>query len=167
MLIIYKDKRVWVIIGGVVLIVLLALVVEFTQMPQGPEADGLSQNAIDVDDLPEGSIVNLGGTVASVGTSSIVVTTTLPKEPTQTTTVLVDSTTILSKLVAKDASQLAQERADAQAAGTAPPEPFAHESITLADLQAGMLVTIALAPGTMSGSEVVHAASIGVLPITP
>lgn len=114
---------------------------------------------------PAGVIVNLGGTITSVGTDSFVVSTLVPGQGSRTTTVEVDSSTALSKLVAKDSAVLAAARADQEANGTPLPEPFSRVSIGVSDLAVGMLVTIELADGTLGSDKTVRAKNIGVLPI--
>lgn len=112
-------------------------------------------------------IINLGGTVTSVGSGSIVVETLIPNEGIKTTTVLADAATEISRLVAKDAAVLAAQRAEAAQNGTEPPEPYSRQAVTLADLAVGMLVSVDLAEGTLPGDAQMRAKSIGVLPIVP
>ncbi len=114
-----------------------------------------------------GPITGLSGFIKSVGPGNFMLTTVIVNEGVKTTTILIDSTTIISRLVAKDEALLKKQRAEAVANGTPPPEPYTNETIGLSDLSEGMLVTVEFVEATQATSATAHAKSVDILPITP
>ena len=114
--------------------------------------------------IPTTYVSNLGGTVLSVGESSIKISSAIPgKSDPIVSTVVIESDTSVYMQVRKDDSTIQKEQ-DAYRAHPSgePPLPFTPKKVALSDLASGMIVSIKLAEPSDSDSSL-RAISVGVL----